>query len=239
MTANLAMNTFTSPRIRREEDAREGREKGGRLKRKREGKISATEVERKTQLEWREKKAPSTPAIYRRKCSLDPFPPDLTSISVQVWRYRGWSGVVCHGGNAARKGEGRKEGRKKRGDWKGKREHRTHAGLLLVGFLRVLYTHFAATYYGPEVACLQGLFLRPLELAPVLDHRHPKADLVRVVMAVFFVAFDERRRPEVFQTGSGTGQWLPTTLSTSARVLRTRRENSPIYFATLIDVTRE
>lgn len=88
--------------------------------------------------------------------------------------------------------------------------------------LRVLYTHLAATYSGPEVARLQGLFLGPLELLPVLDGGHPKAELVRVVMAVSFsaVALDERRRSEVLQTGSRAGQGLSTALGAGTRVLQ-------------------
>lgn len=89
--------------------------------------------------------------------------------------------------------------------------------------LRVLYTHLTATYSGPEVSWLQGLLLRPLELLSVLDSGHPKAELVRVVMAVSFgaVALDERRRAEVLQTRSRTGQRLPAALRTGTGVLRT------------------
>lgn len=108
--------------------------------------------------------------------------------------------------------------------------------------LRVLYTHLAATYSGPEIACLQGLFLRPLELKPVLYRRHPKADLVRVIMAVFFVTFDKWRCTEIFQTGSGTGQGLSSTLGTGTRMLKARENQSnprfPI-FGISIDVKRE
>ena len=120
----------------------------------------------------------------------------------------------------------------------GRRESIEHTRVCCCVDLRVLYTHFAATYYGPEVACLQGLFLRPLELAPVLDHRHPKADLVRVIMAVFFVTFDERRRPEVLQTGPGTGQRLASALCTGARVLPRENSSNRVSFTDIHFVKR-
>lgn len=88
--------------------------------------------------------------------------------------------------------------------------------------LRVLYTHLAATYFGSEIACFQGLLLRRLELLSVLDSGHPETDLVHVIMTLSFItiALDERRCTEVFETGSGTGQGLSSALGTSARVLQ-------------------
>lgn len=88
--------------------------------------------------------------------------------------------------------------------------------------LRVLYTHLAATYFGSEIACFQGLLLRRLELLSILDGGHPETDLVHVIMALSFItiALDERRCTEIFQTGAGTGQGLSSSLGTSTRVLQ-------------------
>lgn len=93
--------------------------------------------------------------------------------------------------------------------------------------LRVLYTHLAATYFGSEISCFQGLLLGRLELLSVFDGGHPETDLVHVIMTLSFItiALDERRCTEVFQTGSGTGQGLPSSLGTSTRMLQ-----NPTFF---------
>lgn len=93
--------------------------------------------------------------------------------------------------------------------------------------LRVLYTHLAATYFGSEISCFQGLLLGRLELLSVFDGGHPETDLVHIIMTLSFItiALDERRCTEVFQTGSGTGQGLPSSLGTSTRMLQ-----NPTFF---------
>lgn len=93
--------------------------------------------------------------------------------------------------------------------------------------LRVLYTHLAATYFGSEISCFQGLLLGRLELLSVFDGGHPETDLVHIIMTLSFItiALDERRCTKVFQTGSGTGQGLPSSLGTSTRMLQ-----NPTFF---------
>lgn len=123
----------------------------------------------------------------------------------------------------------RKKKKRKRGQWKekwnknpAKKEKRGKIDTRVYMNLRVLYTHLAATYFGSEISCFQGLLLRRLELLSVLDRGHPETYLVHVIMTLSFItiALDERRCTEVFQTGSGTGQGLPSALGTSTRVLQ-------------------
>jgi len=59
------------------------------------------------------------------------------------------------------------------------------------------------------------------ELAPGVDGRQPKAELVGEVVAraARAVTLDERRGAEVFQTRAGTCQRLTATIRTGTRVL--------------------
>lgn len=68
--------------------------------------------------------------------------------------------------------------------------------------------HLAPRYSAEQVASLERLLLRSLELLVVLEGHQPEGGLGFVVMAVTLasVTLDERCGTEVFQTRSRPGQ---------------------------------
>lgn len=72
--------------------------------------------------------------------------------------------------------------------------------------------HLASGYSREQITSLEGLLLWPLELLVVLERNEPERGLRLVVVTVTLatVTLDERRGPEVLQTGARSRQGLAT-----------------------------
>lgn len=89
----------------------------------------------------------------------------------------------------------------------------------------VLDANLTSAYPVSDVARLERLFLRLLELLVVLDGSQPEAEGVGEVVAraLAAVALDEGRRPEVFQAGAGTGERLASPFRACCGMLQGRQ----------------
>lgn len=76
-------------------------------------------------------------------------------------------------------------------------------------------------YAGEQVARLDGLLFRPLELIAILQRDHPEAShrLIEMAVSLRAVALNERCGPEVLQAGARRLQRLTTAAIANGRVL--------------------